>query len=277
MKSMLQIIASVACTLALTACGGGSNNTATTTPTVAQPEFKQSDNPVGTGAVAANNDLLAINYTGWLYDASKADFKGAKIDSSIDRGTPLTFTLGTGQQLPGWDQGLVGMRAGGKRTLILPASLAFGATARDAIAQVGTNVYAPIPANSPLIYEVQLISVTKAISLPVVTVTSVDTLPGTGAQAVTGKTVSVAYTGWLYDSQTNTKIGTAFDSSTSFAFTLGAGTVIKGWDQGVPGMLVGGKRTLTIPPELAYGVLGKGTTIPSNATLIFDIELLSVK
>jgi FKBP-type peptidyl-prolyl cis-trans isomerase FkpA len=97
---------------------------------------------------------------------------------------------------------------------------------------------------------------------------------GTGAEAQAGKTVSVHYTGWLTD-------GTKFDSSKDrgqpFSFPLGAGRVIKGWDEGVAGMKVGGKRTLTIPPELGYGARGAPGAIPPNATLKFEVELLEVK
>ena len=100
-----------------------------------------------------------------------------------------------------------------------------------------------------------------------------DITPGTGATAESGKKVTVNYTGWL----TN---GKQFDSSIGkrpFQFKLGAGEVIKGWDDGVAGMKVGGKRQLRIPPNLGYGSRGAGGVIPPNATLIFDVELLEVK
>jgi FKBP-type peptidyl-prolyl cis-trans isomerase FkpA len=105
-----------------------------------------------------------------------------------------------------------------------------------------------------------------------------DTLVGTGAQADTTKTVTVHYTGYLYDVRVASTKGTQFDSSvgkTPFTFKLGAGTVIPGFDQGVTGMKVGGKRTVTIPAALGYGAAGQGT-IPGGAALVFDIELLTV-
>jgi FKBP-type peptidyl-prolyl cis-trans isomerase FkpA len=107
-----------------------------------------------------------------------------------------------------------------------------------------------------------------------------DTVVGKGKEAVAGKTVEVNYTGWLHDPAAKGKRGKQFDSSVGrgpFSFPLGAGRVIKGWDEGVAGMKVGGKRTLVIPPELGYGAQGAGGVIPPNATLVFDVELLDVK
>ena len=107
-----------------------------------------------------------------------------------------------------------------------------------------------------------------------------DTVRGKGKEAVAGKTVDVNYTGWLYDAAAKDHHGKQFDSSVGrgpFSFPLGAGRVIKGWDEGVAGMKVGGKRTLVIPPELGYGARGAGGVIPPNATLVFDVELLDVK
>ncbi|MGE3577109.1 MAG: FKBP-type peptidyl-prolyl cis-trans isomerase [Vicinamibacterales bacterium] len=108
------------------------------------------------------------------------------------------------------------------------------------------------------------------------TYTQTDLTPGTGATAVTGNRVMVSYTGWFYDTSRPDGKGNAFDSSTSFSFTIGAGQVIAGWDQGVPGMRVGGQRRLILPPNLAYGSRGSGP-IPPNATLVFDITLLSIQ
>jgi FKBP-type peptidyl-prolyl cis-trans isomerase FkpA len=104
-----------------------------------------------------------------------------------------------------------------------------------------------------------------------------DLVVGTGTQAAAGNRVTVAYTGWLYDSSRPDGKGTQFDSLPSYAFTLGVGQVIKGWDQGVVGMRVGGQRRLVIPPDLAYGSAGSSGVIPPNATLVFDIALISVQ
>ncbi len=107
-----------------------------------------------------------------------------------------------------------------------------------------------------------------------------DTTPGSGATASAGQRVTVHYTGWLHDPSAADGRGRKFDSSKDrgdpFAFPLGAGHVIGGWDEGVQGMQVGGTRTLLIPPGLGYGARGAGGVIPPNATLVFEVELLAV-
>ena len=108
-----------------------------------------------------------------------------------------------------------------------------------------------------------------------------DVKTGTGAEATSGKQVTVHYTGWLYDTSKPDHKGNKFDSSRDrnepFSFRLGGGEVIRGWDEGVAGMKVGGQRTLTIPADMGYGARGAGGVIPPNATLLFDVELLDVK
>ena len=104
-----------------------------------------------------------------------------------------------------------------------------------------------------------------------------DTTVGAGAEARAGQEVSVHYTGWLYnDGQQGAKFDSSRDRNDPFVFRLGAGMVIRGWDEGVQGMQVGGQRTLIIPAELGYGARGAGGVIPPNATLKFDVELLAV-
>ena len=106
----------------------------------------------------------------------------------------------------------------------------------------------------------------------------IDTKVGTGPDAKPGQTVSVHYTGWLDNAGAKgAKFDSSLDRGEPFEFPLGAGQVIRGWDEGVAGMKVGGKRTLIIPPDLGYGANGAGGVIPPNATLIFDVELLGVK
>ncbi len=104
-----------------------------------------------------------------------------------------------------------------------------------------------------------------------------DVVVGTGAAAAAGQDVTVHYTGWLlFGGEKGKKFDSSKDRGTPFGFALGAGQVIKGWDEGVQGMKIGGTRTLTIPPELGYGSRGAGGAIPPNATLIFEVELLGV-
>ena len=124
-------------------------------------------------------------------------------------------------------------------------------------------------------------SAAQSAAKPVTTASGlqyIDTKPGTGAQPKQNQTVVVHYTGWLYANGTK---GKKFDSSVDrnepFEFPVGAGRVIRGWDEGVGSMKVGGKRTLIIPPALGYGASGAGGVIPPNATLMFDVELLGVK
>ena len=104
-----------------------------------------------------------------------------------------------------------------------------------------------------------------------------DLTVGSGATAGFGSRITVTYTGWLHDSTKTDAKGEQFDTAVSFTFLVGIGSVIKGWDQGVVGMRVGGQRRLVIPPDLAYGSTGSGLKIPPNATLVFDITLLSVQ
>ena len=124
-------------------------------------------------------------------------------------------------------------------------------------------------------------SAALAASAPVTTPSGlkyIDEQVGTGAEALKGKTVSVNYTGWLNEKGSKgKKFDSSLDRKEAFDFGLGAGQVIPGWDEGVAGMKVGGKRTLMIPSKLAYGAGGAGGVIPPNADLIFDVELLGVK
>ena len=106
----------------------------------------------------------------------------------------------------------------------------------------------------------------------------IDVKPGTGPVPKAGQTVTVNYTGWLFvDGKKGKKFDSSLDRGEPFSFTLGQGQVIKGWDEGLATMHVGGKRTLIIPPDLGYGASGAGADIPPGATLIFDVDLLGAK
>jgi peptidylprolyl isomerase len=126
---------------------------------------------------------------------------------------------------------------------------------------------------SPAIAQTQAKAVTTASGLQVI-----DTAAGTGASPKTGEICVMHYTGWLYvNGQKGAKFDSSVDRGQPFEFPIGVGRVIKGWDEGVSTMKVGGKRTLIIPSELGYGARGAGGVIPPNATLIFDVELISIK
>jgi FKBP-type peptidyl-prolyl cis-trans isomerase len=132
-----------------------------------------------------------------------------------------------------------------------------------------------------LLFSFSIVSTTACAEQvgPVTGLIKTDVKVGKGAEAKAGQNVSVHYTGWLYDAAAPDHKGRKFDSSRErgpFDFPLGAGRVIKGWDQGVQGMKVGGQRTLVIPANLGYGARGAGGVIPPNATLLFDVELLGV-
>ena len=130
--------------LLLSGCGGGSDETAPG-PTTLQV----TDTTLGTGTAAAAGNTLTVNYTGWLYSASAANFRGAQFDTSLGR-APFQFRLGAGQVIAGWDQGMVGMRVGGTRTLIIPSALAYGS------AGAGGGL---IPPNAALVFTVDLLAV----------------------------------------------------------------------------------------------------------------------
>ncbi|HWW69040.1 MAG TPA: FKBP-type peptidyl-prolyl cis-trans isomerase [Duganella sp.] len=289
MKSKYQIIVAVACMAILTACGGGSKKSDTVV--VPQPAYAVKDVTVGasTAPVAEKGDLVAVAYTGYLYDATKTDGIGAKVESSIDSGTTAPpFTLGVGGIVPnGWDLAVAGMRVGGVRLATLPANLAYGDTAR--LAQTVNNIaYAAMPANSPLVYELRLVSVIKPNQLPNqpggTTLVITEILPGTGAAATAGKTVGIRYTGWLYDRTAIDGKGKRFDTNVgltpavdplSFVIDASPLKVITGFNMGVKDMKLGGKRTIYIPTTLGYGSTTQ-TGIPANSNLIFDVELVSV-
>jgi len=165
-----------------------------------------------------------------------------------------------------------------QRCYVRPAALLGGIALSFAAAGLAFGQMATPPATAPAQATSQTLS--SKIGANVTELKKIDTKQGTGAEAVAGKSVIVHYTGWLYDPAAPDGHGAKFDSSLDrkepFSFPLGAGKVIKGWDEGVAGMKVGGKRTLVIPPQLGYGARGAGGVIPPNATLLFDVELLDV-
>ncbi len=143
MKHILAVL-TVALGLLLSSCGGDGGGGDSSGPTALQ----SIDTIVGTGTTATAGNTLAVNYTGWLYSASSANFHGAQFDSSIGK-APFTFKLGAGQVIAGWDQGVAGMKVGGTRTLIIPSALAYGSVGAGGV----------IPPNAALVFDVMLLAV----------------------------------------------------------------------------------------------------------------------
>jgi peptidylprolyl isomerase len=222
----------------------------------------------GYGKQPKAGDVVTVHYVGTLQD-------GSIFDSSRKRGEPISFTLGKGQVIKGWDEGIALIKEGTQARFIIPPALAYG-----------DRQVANIPPNSWLVFDVELISVKEKVNPVPFDVTGIEKQTtasglryyliknGTGPKAEAGNNVSVHYSGYLED-------GKMFDSSVErgqpFNFELGKGRVIKGWDEGIALLNVGSKARFIIPPGLAYGAGGFPPMIPANATLIFDVELLDAK
>jgi FKBP-type peptidyl-prolyl cis-trans isomerase FkpA len=155
MMNQLKPIILAACLLSLlNACQAESNhltndNKETTGMTQTITELMKNDTVVGDGREAEPGFMVSVHYTGWLYDENAPDKKGEKFDSSVDRGQPFEFALGAGQVIQGWDQGFAGMKIGGKRTLIIPSEMGYGARGAGGV----------IPPNATLVFDVELLDV----------------------------------------------------------------------------------------------------------------------
>tara|TARA_Y100001970_G_scaffold106980_1_gene133972 strand:+ start:244 stop:1026 length:783 start_codon:yes stop_codon:yes gene_type:complete len=244
----------------------GDNMKNNTTTTSSGLQYK--DLIIGEGESPSTGDKVSVHYTGKLQN-------GSIFDSSLDRNQPFEFSLGMGRVIKGWDEGLASMKVGGKRILTIPPHLGYG--------ERGAGER--IPPNSTLIFEVELLEIKKPFidldfKLPgeeVLTESGmimIDHIIGDGGQPKTGDIVIVHYTGKLENGK---KFDSSHDRGSPFTFPLGTGRVIKGWDEGLASMKIGGKRTLIIPPYLAYGSKGAGGVIPPNATLLFEVELLNIQ
>ena len=248
--------------------------------------LKIEDVKIGTGAAAQTGDSVSVHYTGWLANGKIFDA------SELHGNTPFSFQLGAGQVIKGWDIGVVGMKTGGIRQLVIPAKLAYGRQGAPPT----------IPPNATLTFRIHMLAITAAPgqhrhhakhqaakrSPSVKPATKFvktqklanglkleDVKLGKGPLVKSGETIAVHYTGWLPN-------GKVFEASSlhgdqQFTFQVGAGQVIKGWDIGVLGMRVGGVRQLVIPAKLAYGKAGSPPTIPANTPLTFKIHLLAIQ
>lgn len=209
---------------------------------------------IGDGATVDRGQVATISCTTYLEN-------GDLIESSKE----YTFPAGIGKVIMGWDEAVGTMQVGGQRKLIIPPYLAYGAAGRPP----------DIPPDATLTTYIELLRLVPEQTTDQ-NVKYYDMVDGFGDIVQNGDTLVVNYTGWLQAD------GTKFDSSLDegrepFEFVIGQGNVIKGWDNGLLSMGVGGKRVLIIPPEMGYGDQGNGSKIPGGATLIFEIELLEAR
>ena len=223
------------------------------------------DIAIGTGTQAGVGDVLEVNYVGALLS------DGTEFDASWNRSQTFFVPIGMGAVIPGWDQGIVGMREGGRRVLITPPDLAYGSSG------AGSS----IPPDATLVFVVDLVAILDLQPPAIPEPTEVgalleveDLVAGTGDPVESGDTVTVHYLGTLTD-------GTVFDASwrrgMPFTTTIGVGMVIPGWDQGIVGMREGGRRLLKIPSDLAYGERGSGAAIPPDTPLLFVVDLIRIQ
>lgn len=224
----------------------------------------------GEGASPARGEIVSIHYTAWYVD-------GDEFDSTKELGEPMRFVMGKGQLLAGLEEGVATMRKGGKRVLVLPPELAFGKEGRPPV----------VPPNRWVRFEVELVDIEPGLPpiLPwsdagreIVATPSglqfVDFEEGEGEYPDLGETVVVQYSGFLGD---GTLFDTTYYQGQPLAFEVSLETLIPGWVEGLLTMREGGRRKLIIPPFLGYGKSGHGNSIPPDATLVYDIELLEVR
>lgn len=211
------------------------------------------DTILGTGAAAEKGDVVTVLYKGSL--------QTGKVFDSTEKKPPFAFELGAKTVIPGWETGVEGMKAGGKRVLSIPPKLAYGDKA------VGE-----LPPNSTLIFEIELLRVDKKDAKPEIKIEELS--QGEGKACAAGDEVEVHYRGAFLN-------GVMFDSSyeraAPLSLKIGETRLIAGFTQGVTGMKQGSRRRVTIPYPLAYGPAGRGGVIPAFATLVFELELVRLK
>ncbi|MDG1845132.1 MAG: FKBP-type peptidyl-prolyl cis-trans isomerase [Acidimicrobiales bacterium] len=234
------------------------------------PEELLSEDIVGgSGDPVAAGDFLIMEYVGVSYST------GLQFDSSWDRGEPFAFELGAGKVISGWDEGIAGMSPGGRRLLIIPPGQAYGENGS------GSGSIGP---NETLIFIVDLLASVPAglekpdVLSPLAQASSLgisDISEGTGREVIEGDVIYVHYVG--RSQSTDTQFDASWDRGRKefIGLIIGQGQVIAGWEEGLIGMKVGGRRELVIPPDLAYGEDGAGNgLIAPNETLIFVVDLL---
>lgn len=225
------------------------------------------DIEVGTGDMPEDGDIVSVEYQMWLQEGNTF------IDSTM--GQPSEFILGSEQVFPGWNEGMLSMKEGGLRQLVIPPELALG--------EEGFGDF--IPPNSTIILEVGLVSFRKSPQPTEVDAADFETtetglqyydiVVGDGVTPETGDSVEMEYAIWLQEG--NTYVASSEDrGGVSFSFPVGGGQVFPGWEEGVLTMAEGGTRQLIIPPDLGLGEQGVSGLVPPNATLIMEMTLVSV-
>lgn len=245
----------------LAACGAAGGNDVTTTESGLQYEILEE----GTGEIPEPGATVRVHYTGTLED-------GTQFDSSEGR-DPISFVLGQGGVIPGWDEGIGLIKEGTSARFTIPAELGYGAAGSPPT----------IPANATLIFEVELVEVIqppKPVAVDEDDFTTTDSglmyydiEAGSGEMPEEGQPVRVNFTAWLED---GLLLGSTHEQGGPISFTPGGGEVLPGWEEGVMTMQVGGVRQLVLPPELAFGDAPPGGAIPPNATIITELELVEI-
>ncbi|MCL2207355.1 MAG: FKBP-type peptidyl-prolyl cis-trans isomerase [Fibromonadales bacterium] len=217
----------------------------------------------GSGEPVKKRQLVRVHYVGWLADSTK-------FDSSRERNEPLEFMLGAGQVIAGWDIGIEGMKVGELRSLKIPAVLGYGA-----------NAVGPIPANSDLLFQVELLSAQKSLESDVLLkpealkwksmqpgIEVFDEKEGSGSELRAGMELVFHYTGWLSNGH---QFGSSKDEGKQAQAVLGMGKMVRGLEIGLESLKQGGVRWVRLSPSMAYGPVPM-TKIPANSTLIFRIQ-----
>jgi peptidylprolyl isomerase len=248
-------------------------------------ELQTVDLSAGDGTEATAGATLSMQYKGVSWST------GEQFDASWDRGEPFEFELGAGMVIQGWDQGILGMKVGGRRLLVIPPDLGYGETGQGEIAPNETLVFVvdlevtpPPPPPACVEGKGPKVDVSGELGSkpkfaipdgdPACELQTIDVVVGDGAEAKAGSTLSMQYVGKSWS--TKQEFDASWDRGQAFEFELGAGRVIQGWDKGIEGMKVGGRRVLIIPPDLGYGARGAGGAIGPNETLVFVVDLEAV-
>ncbi len=240
-------------------------------PSSLPTELVVTDLTKGTGPEAENGDIVEVRYVGVRSE------DGTQFDENFTSGETFPVTLGRGSVIAGWDQGLIGAQAGGRRQLDIPADLAYGDSPRGDV----------IKAGDALTFVIDIVSVTPGVDLPDEPVVSiapsanvpetviVDLIAGDGAEAAAGTTVSIQLI--AYRADTGEKIDSTWTTGSPIEFTLGSSEVLAGIEEGVTGMKVGGRRQITLPFEKAFGPDGSPELgLPAAVDLVLVIDLFSV-